>query len=242
MGAAARRGRRGVRVQARSRRAVAYREPPRHPATTSAPRSPCRPWCSATSTTPPAPACCSPATRSTGDPRALRRVPARAARARTWSPAGSPRGRWTTSPRSAPDVHAELLRAGRHAWSDEGRDVQDIEFTVRARHACTCCSPAPAKRTPRGGRADRGRARRRGRDHSGRGARAGHRGPGPAPCCGRGSRPVPADGAEELGRRDRASPGGRDRRRGRRRREEAQADAGLRCWSAAPPARTTCTA
>ena len=96
--------------------------------TTAAPPSPCRRWSTATSTTGPAPACCSPATRRAATPRRWASS-CRAARARTWCPARSTRSTSPTSRERLPEVHAALLDAGR-ALERHARDVQDIEFTV----------------------------------------------------------------------------------------------------------------
>ena len=73
----------------------------------------------------------------------------RAARARTWCPARSTRSTSRDLAERLPEVHAELL-ARAACWSADGRDVQDIEFTVE-RGKLFLLQTRAAKRSARGG-------------------------------------------------------------------------------------------
>ena len=96
--------------------------------TTSAPRSTCRRWCSATATTTPAPASASPATRPparTGRTATSSSTP----RARTsWPASATPRPS-TRSSEQFPKIHDELL-AIFDRLEEHYRDMCDTEFTI----------------------------------------------------------------------------------------------------------------
>ena len=96
--------------------------------TTSAPRSTCRPWCSATATTTRGPASASPVTRPPVPP-ASTATSWSTPRARTWWPASGTPSRSSALKDRFPAIHKELLAIFARLEAHY-RDMCDTEFTI----------------------------------------------------------------------------------------------------------------
>ena len=116
--------------------------PGAHPRTTSAPRSTCRRWCSATSATTPAPASRSPATPRPARTGALRRLPARRAgrgrRRRHPQHADPRRPRGRSTRRRTPQLLAIMTPLETHYRTCA------TSSSPSSAASCGCCRPASA--------------------------------------------------------------------------------------------------